>query len=85
MTGRPPLKSRPRRIELGDDVLVIDEDFHQEVLAGASRRTGKRLEADGLPFVMVAGCKYRPLNAGRAWLADRITRKNQPQKRRRAS
>ena len=84
MTGRSSLKSRPRRIQLQDDVLVIDEDFHQEVLAGASRRTGKRLEAEGLPFAMVAGCKYRPLNAGRAWLADRITHKNKP-KRRRAS
>jgi hypothetical protein len=83
MTRIPLLKSRPRRIELGDDVLVIDADFHQEVLAGASRRTGKRLESDGLPFVMVAGCKYRPLNAGRAWLAERIMQKNKTQKRRR--
>jgi len=83
MTNRKSLSDRPRRIELRDDVLVIDEDFHQEVLAGASRRTGKRLESEGLPFIMVTGVKYRPLNAGRAWLADRITRK-QPQKRRRA-
>jgi hypothetical protein len=83
MIPRKSLKDRPRRIELPDDVLVIDADFHQEVLAGASRRTGKRLEAEGLPFVMVGGCKYRPLRAGRAWLADRITHKN-PQKRRRA-
>jgi hypothetical protein len=84
MTNRKSLSDRPRRIELPNDVLVIDEDFHREVLAGASRRTGKRLESEGLPFVMVTGIKYRPLNAGRAWLADRITRKNQTQKRRRA-
>jgi hypothetical protein len=83
MANRKSLEDRPRRIELGDDVLVIDADFHKEVLAGASRRTGKRLEAEGLPYIMVTGVKYRPLNAGRTWLADRITRK-QPQKRRRA-
>lgn len=77
-------KARPRRIEIPGDVLVIDEDFHQEVLAGASRRTGKRLEAEGLPYVMVSGIKYRPLNGGRTWLADRITHRNQKPKRRRA-
>ncbi len=83
MTNRKSLSDRPRRIELPDDVLVIDEDFHREVLAGASRRTGKRLEAEGLPYIMVTGVKYRPLNAGRTWLADRISHKNL-QKRRRA-
>jgi len=84
MSNRKSLSDRPRRIELPDDVLVIDEDFHTEVLAGASRRTGKRLDAEGLPFLMVTGVKYRPLKAGRAWLADRIKRKNKtPQQRRR--
>jgi hypothetical protein len=83
MTNRKSLSDRPRRIELSDDVLIIDEDFHKEVLAGASRRTGKRLEAEGLPFLMVTGVKYRPLNAGRAWLSNRITHKNPQQKRRR--
>jgi hypothetical protein len=78
------LKDRPRRIEIPDDTLDLDGDFCSEVLAGSSCRTSKRLESEGLPFVMVAGCKYRPLNAGRAWLANRITCRNQPQKRRRA-
>jgi hypothetical protein len=78
------IKDRPRRIEIPGDVLVIDEDFCADVLAGSTSRTGRRLEAQGLPFVMVAGRKYRPLNAGRRWLADRITRRNQPAKRRRA-
>lgn len=64
-------------------MLIIDEDFHKEVLAGASRRTGKRLEAEGLPFLMLTGVKYRPLNAGRAWLSNRIKHKNPQQKRRR--
>lgn len=64
----------PRRIDLGDEMLVIDEDFCSEVLAGAARRTAKRLEFEGLPFAMVAGRTYRPLNEGRAWLAARIQR-----------
>ena len=84
MSNHVTLKDRPRRIELGDEVLIIDEDFHRDVLAGASRRTGKRLEAEGLPFVKIAGCTYRPLKAGQAWLTARIINPNKPAKRRRA-
>jgi len=36
------------------------------------RRTARRYERDGLPHVTVGGRKFRPLNAGRAWLAARI-------------
>ena len=73
---------RPR-IEIGDDVLVSDAEFCATVLAGANRRTAKRYEREGLPFVMVAGKKYRPLGQGRAWLAGRIqTRKELPRRRR---
>jgi hypothetical protein len=79
-----PIKARTRRIEIPGDVLVVDEDFCRQALAGASKRTAKRLEEEGLPYVMVAGWKFRPLNAGLAWLAGRITRRNQPQKRRSA-
>jgi hypothetical protein len=61
------------RIEIPGDVLVSDDEFCATVLAGANRRTAKRYESDGLPFVMVAGRKYRPLAQGRAWLASRIT------------
>jgi hypothetical protein len=73
----------PARIEIPGDVLVPDEDFCQEVLAGATRRTAGRLDAQGLPFTIVNGHKYRPLNEGRAWLANRIVRRGQPPKRRR--
>jgi hypothetical protein len=46
------------------------------------RRTARRLEAEGLPFAMVAGRKYRPLNQGRRRLAARIQRGGQqPQPR----
>lgn len=75
----------PERIELENDVLVRDEIFCAEVLGGASRRSGTRAEAEGLPFVMVRGLKYRPLREGRRWLAARIQRKGEAPKRRRQS
>jgi hypothetical protein len=74
----------PERIELVDDVLVLDAIFCQEVLAGATTRTARNLEAEGLPFVLIAGRKYRPLGEGRAWLAGRIQRKGTAPKKRRA-
>ena len=51
-----------------------DAEFCAEVLDGATRRTARRLEAEGLPYAMVRGRKYRPLNEGGAWLAGRIQR-----------
>ncbi len=53
------IKVRPRRIEIPGDILILDEDFCAQVLAGASKRTSRRMEALGLPYVMIAGCKYR--------------------------
>ena len=71
------------RIEIPGDVLVSDAELCAAVLGGANRRTAKRYEREGLPFVMVAGKKYRPLGQGRAWLAGRIqTRKALPRRRR---
>jgi hypothetical protein len=68
----------PARIEIPGDELVLDAEFCELVLAGATRRTARNLESQGLPFAMVGGHKYRPLHEGRAWLAARIQRKNQP-------
>jgi hypothetical protein len=59
-------------IEIPGDILIPDEEFCLVVLAGACRRTATRYDAEGLPFVMVRGQKFRPLNAGRAWVAGRI-------------
>jgi len=72
-------------IEIPGDVLVSDAEFCRAVLAGANRRTAKRYEREGLPFVMVAGKKYRPLAQGRAWLASRIKVRSASPRRRRAS
>ena len=57
----------PVRIEIDGDSLVTDAEFCATVLAGVNRRTAKRYEREGLPFVMVGGKKYRPLARGCAW------------------
>ncbi len=70
------------RIEIPGDTLVLDGLFCKEVLGGATRRTSNRYDAEGLPFVNIAGFKYRPLQEGRRWLAARIQRPNQRRRRR---
>ncbi len=72
-----------RQIEIPGDVLVPDKDFCALVLNGATRRTAQTLDSKGLPFVMVSGEKWRPLNEGRAWLANCIQRRGQAPTRRR--
>ena len=59
-------------IQIPGDELVPDEELAEEW--ETSRRTLGRYDRlpDGLPFVYVAGRKYRPLNASRVWLANRI-------------
>lgn len=74
-------QSAPVRIEIPGDVLILDEDFCRTVLAGANRRTARRYEREGLPFVMVGGKKFRPLGQGRAWLAGRIKVREVPRRR----
>lgn len=59
-------------IDIPGDVLITDAEFCREVLDDATRRTARRYEREGLPYVMVRGRKFRPLNAGREWLAARI-------------
>ena len=74
--------SPAQRIDIPNDVLILDEEFCRVVLAGATRRTARRLEHEGLPFTFVAGRKYRPLAEGQAWLAARIKRNGRSQRRR---
>jgi hypothetical protein len=62
-------------IDIPGDTLILDSVFCEEVLGGVSTRTSLRYEALGLPFVMVAGRKFRPLREGREWLAARIQRR----------
>jgi hypothetical protein len=80
------MSAPPTSIEIPGDVLIPDADFCRDVLGGMCRRTAKRYEMEGLPFIMISGRKFRPLNAGRKWLAGRIQAVvYKPQRRRRAS
>ena len=64
----------PVRIELADDVLISDEEFCALVLAGIHRRTARRYEREGLPFVMVGGKKFRPSARGGLGWPDAFNR-----------
>jgi hypothetical protein len=63
-------------IQIPGDELVLDDELANEWKS--TRRTLGRYDrlSDGLPFVMIAGRKYRPLKACREWLARRIRRPN---------
>jgi hypothetical protein len=68
-------KDPSRRIEVDGDILITDQEFCHVALDDATRRTAQRLDQEGLPYVFIAGKKFRPLNAGRAWLTARIVSK----------
>jgi hypothetical protein len=74
-----------RRIEIPGDTLILDEEWCDLGLAGATRRTSQRLDKKGCPYVYIAGKKYRPLEECRRWLASRIKRRNQKPSRRNAA
>jgi len=72
------------RIELPDgEVAVTDEEFCAYVLNGATRRTAKRYEHEGLPRLEIRGRIFRPLRAGQQWLAARIVAANSTRESRR--
>jgi hypothetical protein len=74
-----PNREKPARLEIpiDGDVLIPDLDFCRDFLQG-TRKTGSRYDKQGLPFVVLSGKKYRPLEACKAWLAGRIRRLNPP-------
>jgi hypothetical protein len=81
ITQRRP---RPDRIDLDDgDYLIPDEAFRAQFMAGATYRTGKRADNDGLPFTLINGLKYRPVRRGQEWLRSRIKTLGQKPNRRR--
>jgi hypothetical protein len=64
-----------RHIEIPGDTLIPDGEFRALLLNNCTRRTASRLEDEGLPYVFIAGFKFRPLREGREWLAARIQRR----------
>lgn len=78
--GRRRRAKRPERIALGND----DEAVRNDLVAleeGTSERTLNRGDKEGAPFLMIGGCKYRPINEYRRFRASRIQRKNPPRRR----
>lgn len=63
-------------IRLSDDELIPDEELAAQWQT--TTRTLRRYdnEADGLPFVIVSGRKWRPVRLCQKWLAARIKRPN---------
>jgi hypothetical protein len=84
-TAERQRRPRPDRIDLDDgDYLIPDADFLAQYMAGATYRTGKRADDEGLPFALINGLKYRPVRRGQEWLRSRIkTLGREPKRRRR--
>jgi hypothetical protein len=78
----PTTRAEVPHIEIPGDTLIPDEEFCRLVLGGSTRRTAARHELEGLPYILIRGRKYRPLKAGREWLAARIQAQTRPQRRR---
>ncbi len=56
------------------DKLIPDGEFAERL--GIVRRTLGNWDAEGCPFAIIGGLKYRPLKEGLEWVASRIQRRN---------
>ncbi len=72
----PRRAERPEKIDIGTDVLVRNDILAKE--QGASERTLNRADAEGAPFIKIAGVKYRPLRQYQKFLAAQIVVRGQP-------
>ena len=72
---------RPERIDIDGDVLVRNDVLAKEY--GRSVRGLDREDARGAPYTHIAGIKYRPAGAYKAFLAAQIKVRGQPPKQRR--
>jgi hypothetical protein len=55
-------------------VAIPNAEFAERL--GVVVRTLNNYDRRGLPFLVIGGKKYRPLNEGLAWVASRIQRRN---------
>lgn len=55
------------------DELIPDIEFAEKL--SVTRRTLNNLDREGCPFVIIGGCKYRPLTEALNWIASRIQRR----------
>jgi predicted site-specific integrase-resolvase len=56
------------------DKAIPNAEFADKL--GVVVRTLNNYDREGLPYLMIGGKKYRPLNEGLAWIAQRIRRRN---------
>ena len=56
------------------DKLIPDGEFAERL--GIVRRTLGNYDAQGCPFTIIGGVKYRPEREGLQWIAARIQRRN---------
>jgi hypothetical protein len=71
---------------------IVDTDFLNDYEKeadwaaghGVSQRTAARYRQLGLPYLTFGGFVWIPKQAGREWIAGRITRRNPPRRERRA-
>ena len=76
-------EAHPERITIGD-VMFVRNDIAAENIC-ESERTLNRRDADGAPYILLGGIKYRPEKLLNEFLLDGIkTNKPQPPKRQRA-
>lgn len=63
------------RIDLPNgDVAIPNTEFAEKL--GVVVRTLNNYDRQGLPYLMIGGRKYRPLNAGLAWVVSQIKHRN---------
>jgi hypothetical protein len=72
---------RPERLTIGGELMVRNDVVARE--EGACERTINRLDRLGAPYLMIAGCKYRPIERYHRFLLEQIQVRNQPPKKRR--
>ena len=61
------------------DVAIPNEELASKL--GVVIRTLNNYDREGLPYLMIGGKKFRPLNLAMAWVAGRIKRRNPPRTR----
>jgi hypothetical protein len=74
---------RPERLTIGGVEMVRNDVIARE--QGGHERTINRLDRLGAPYIMIAGCKYRPIERYHAFLLEQIVVRNQQPPKRHAS
>jgi hypothetical protein len=80
-TKRPFRTDRPERLTIGGVEMVRNDVIARE--EGCCERTVNRLDSLGAPYLMIAGCKYRPIERYHRFLLEQIQVRNQSPKKRR--